>query len=137
MNKFSFFRDFGKWFTTNVHKYGIKLNQLYNFADEPVFLDQLESCSKSENGTKSLELMYKRICREYPSVAFVLHILPHKNSIEFEKMKQLTCLYQLIGQGILVENARSKFAGADELAVFNNVNQYIARRFAQIVDLKQ
>jgi hypothetical protein len=131
------FREFGKWFTTNVRKYGIQINQLYNFTQEPFYVNRLEPCQKGSNETSSMDTMYENISKKYPNVSFVIHILPHKNSVEFEKMKQLTCRFSLIGQGILLENALSRFSGAEEASVFNNVNQYIARRFAQIVDFKQ
>lgn len=84
-----------------------------------------------------MDTLYEGLCQEYPSVSFVLHILPRKGSPEFDKMKALTCRLSLIGQGVLLENALSKFSGTDEAAVFHNVNQYIARRFSQIVDFKQ
>jgi hypothetical protein len=84
-----------------------------------------------------MDTVYEELCHSYPSVSFILHILPRKGSPEFEKMKTLTCRLAIIGQGVLLENALSKFAGADEAAVFQNVNQYIARRFSQIVDYKQ
>jgi hypothetical protein len=65
-----------------------------------------------------MENAYEELVRECPGVSFVLHILPRKGSPEFDKMKALTCRLSLIGQGILLENALSKFAGAEESAVF-------------------
>jgi len=127
---------FGKWFTSNVVKYGIQINQLYNFTEEPAFITRLERCSKTGEGSKFMDKVYEGLCRDHPSVSFVLHILPRKNSPEFEKMKQLTCRLSFICQGVLLENELSKFGGADEASIFQNVNQYIARRFSQIVDFK-
>ncbi|KAI6178384.1 hypothetical protein M3Y98_00494800 [Aphelenchoides besseyi] len=127
-------RDFGKWFTQKVHDYGIKHNQLYNFFDEPVCMIQLKGTE--EEAAESLDETYESLSKEHPNISFVLHILPHKHSREFDKLKEITNRLALIGQGVLLDNALSKFGGADESAVFHNINQYIARRFAQIVDIK-
>jgi len=130
-------KEFGKWFTTNVHKYGIQINQIYNFSEEPTCVTRLESGPEGAgDGVASMDVAYENLVKAHPSVSFVIHILPHKNSPEFEKMKHLTCKLSLIGQGVLLDNALNKFSGADEASVFKNVNQYIARRFAQIVDFK-
>ncbi|KAI6241202.1 hypothetical protein M3Y99_00343800 [Aphelenchoides fujianensis] len=127
-------REFGQWFTTKVHEYGLKQNQLYNFAEEPVFVAHLKGVE--EEAADGLPGVYEELSAKNPHVSFVLHILPHKHSREFDKLKEVTSRLSLIGQGVLLENALAKFAAADEAAVFRNINQYIARRFAQIVDMR-
>lgn len=85
-----------------------------------------------------METVYEELARTYPGVSFIIHILPcklsnclvdclndaflDKGSPEFDKMKALTCRLAIVGQGILLENALSKFAGADEAAVFQVYN---------------
>jgi hypothetical protein len=131
------FREFGQWFTANVHKYGLQNNQLYSFSVRPAYVERLVGCSDASDGSTQMDSVYGDLCKDHPGVSFVIHILPRKNSPEFEKLKQLTCRLSLIGQAILLDNALSKFGGADEAAVFNNINQYIARRFAQLVNFKK
>lgn len=145
------FSEFGQWFTTKVHDYGLKHNQLYNFAPEPVYVAHLngveEAAAEGLSGVYEVSAGIRRarppsacflqeLSAKNPHVTFVLHILPHKHSREFEKLKEVTSRLSLIGQGVLLENALNKFSAMDEAAVFHNINQYIARRFAQIVDMR-
>lgn len=79
---------------------------------------------------------YERISRKYADVIYVIHILPVKNSLEFKMLKELTINYALVGQGVLLEKALTKFDEADDLllrAIFNNMNQYLSRRLSQII----
>lgn len=86
---------------------------------------------------ESIYATYERVYREYSDVFYVLHILPKKDSLEFKLFKDITINYAIIGQGVLIDRALTKFADLDLDDICKNMNQYISRRLSQTVCYKR
>ncbi|KAI1730819.1 hypothetical protein Ddc_03536 [Ditylenchus destructor] len=128
---FSDLEEFGEWMVKELQSHGETLYISHRFARSARFVLH---CKPGDR--QAIMDTYERISREYADVIYVIHILPVKNSLEFKMLKELTINYALVGQGVLLEKALTKFDEADDLllsAIFNNMNQYISRRLSQII----
>jgi len=122
-------RKFGLWLVEKLTVYGSRLSLCRKFDSEPEFLFYSEPGDIS-----SVTGAYLNINEQFPAVIFVLHILPARDSKEYQLMKDLTLNYALIGQGVLLENAKERFADSGPLeGVMDQMNQWISRRMAQII----
>uniref|UniRef100_A0A915DEQ8 RRM domain-containing protein n=1 Tax=Ditylenchus dipsaci TaxID=166011 RepID=A0A915DEQ8_9BILA len=121
--------DFGHWLVDGLELEAQQNRLAHQFESNASFVWH---CSPGDR--QKVVSVYEKVCREHPGVFYVIHILPKKNSIEFVLLKELTVNYAIIGQGVLVETALSKFGdcAANLSDVFQNMNQYIARRLSQI-----
>ncbi|VDN36693.1 unnamed protein product [Cylicostephanus goldi] len=109
---------FSSWFLAEVTKVAAKLNIYARFEERPkvamhVPVGDFDACAAA----------YEKIRLNWPSVMFVLHILPEKNSPEYEWMRSLSTAHGFVRQGVLLENAMDKFAsvaqkGDDLFVVF-------------------
>lgn len=63
----------------------------------------------------------------------IFQILPSQNSVVYEWMKQLSGHIGKIRQGIVLENALSKFANHDLHEVLTNILHWISRSIASII----
>uniref|UniRef100_A0A915N1Q6 RRM domain-containing protein n=1 Tax=Meloidogyne javanica TaxID=6303 RepID=A0A915N1Q6_MELJA len=75
---------------------------------------------------------YETIAKQHPQVIYVIHILPSKDSLEYQVLKEHTLAGALVGQGVLAENALAYFKCYELDEVMANMNQWIGRRLAQI-----
>lgn len=75
---------------------------------------------------------YETIAKQHPQVIYVIHILPSKDSLEYQILKEHTLAGALVGQGVLAENALAYFKCYELDEVMANMNQWIGRRLAQI-----
>uniref|UniRef100_A0A915NQR3 Uncharacterized protein n=1 Tax=Meloidogyne floridensis TaxID=298350 RepID=A0A915NQR3_9BILA len=75
---------------------------------------------------------YETISKQHPQVIYVIHILPSKDSLEYQVLKEHTLAGALVGQGVLAENALAYFKCYELDEVMANMNQWIGRRLAQI-----
>lgn len=80
---------------------------------------------------------YEKTRNNWPSVMFILHILPTKNAPEYEWMRTFSSIHGLIRQGVLLENALDRFSsifgeGGSPREVFVNVAQWIARASSKL-----
>ncbi|VDK31332.1 unnamed protein product [Anisakis simplex] len=66
-----------------------------------------------------------------------MQILPEKDSKEYQWMRSVTERYGLIRQGIILENALTKFEHSDLSTVIENVLKWISRRLHEIVEAIQ
>uniref|UniRef100_A0A9J2Q1X8 RRM domain-containing protein n=1 Tax=Ascaris lumbricoides TaxID=6252 RepID=A0A9J2Q1X8_ASCLU len=120
--------EFGKWLVNILETEGAKKGAHYTFDREPqVVLHVKPGCHDD------VDQAYKSILYEYARVLLVIHILPGRNSPEYEWMKTLADRYGLIRQGVLVENAVSHFANLDRNMIVENILKWISRRLHEIV----
>ncbi|VDM37245.1 unnamed protein product [Toxocara canis] len=74
-----------------------------------------------------------QLIQYHAKVLLVVHILPERDANEYQWMKSFCERYGLIRQGILLQNALSRFAGADWEVIVENVLRWIMRRLHEIV----
>lgn len=74
---------------------------------------------------------------DHPEVIVVFHILPAPNSIEHKIMKELADEYDLIRQGVLLENATTYFEECNVKEVLGNMLQWFNRRMSRLVALEK
>lgn len=110
------------------------------FLDSSIWANNLSNLCRLNVVTNNMRLTNLEIVSmkcgnvsEYARVLLVIHILPERNSPEYEWMKTLADRYGLIRQGVLVENAVSHFANLDRNMIVENILKWISRRLHEIV----
>lgn len=124
--------DFFKWLLPELTKSAEDLLLIRNFANKPSFLYRCEPEKREE-----VEGAYDQAEKEHPNVIFVFHILPYRNSKEFNWLKEFSKKHWQIGQGILFDNVEKRFDGSLLTDVCANMNQYMSRRMAEILNRKR
>ncbi|WKX88086.1 hypothetical protein Q1695_008031 [Nippostrongylus brasiliensis] len=124
--------EFSSWFLGEVTRVAAKVNIYTTFEERPkaalrVPVGDYDACVEA----------YETIRRNWPSVTVVIHILPAKNSSEYEWMRALSSVHGFVRQGVLLENALDRFAsvskpGGDPTQVFLNVAQWMARASSKL-----
>jgi len=121
--------DFGQWMVSMLSSYGAKIHLIHGFKQKASF-----NFHCTPGATEEVTQCYSKINHDFPEVLYLIHILPEPNSAEFYLMKTLSTKYALIGQGVQLASALSKFSHCNgELEVMNNMNQWILRRLAELV----
>ncbi|KAJ1361454.1 hypothetical protein KIN20_020707 [Parelaphostrongylus tenuis] len=97
--------DFASWFLSEVSKVAMKMSIYQRFETRAqavlhVPVGDFDACAKA----------YENIRKNWPAVMLALHILPTKNSAEYDWMRILCEVHGFIRQGVLLENALDRFA---------------------------
>uniref|UniRef100_A0A914XR20 Uncharacterized protein n=1 Tax=Plectus sambesii TaxID=2011161 RepID=A0A914XR20_9BILA len=99
-NRLERLRTFGCWLTKQMTAQAEAMGLMHVFKAEPSVVLPVVPGSLQGN-----EVAYSNLQLQHPDVIFVLHILPSKNSSEYNWMKSLSQRYGLVRQGVLLENA--------------------------------
>uniref|UniRef100_A0A914KG48 RRM domain-containing protein n=2 Tax=Meloidogyne incognita TaxID=6306 RepID=A0A914KG48_MELIC len=119
--------DFSIWMVNQLEISASKLQLGHRFDETPTFV--LHAIPGSIDQSREC---YETIAKQHPQVIYVIHILPSKDSLEYQILKEHTLAGALVGQGVLAENALAYFKCYELDEVMANMNQWIGRRLAQI-----
>ncbi|CAK5090676.1 unnamed protein product [Meloidogyne enterolobii] len=119
--------DFSIWMVNQLEISASKLQLGHRFDETPTFV--LHAIPGSIDQSREC---YETIAKQHPQVIYVIHILPSKDSLEYQVLKEHTLAGALVGQGVLAENALAYFKCYELVEVMANMNQWIGRRLAQI-----
>ncbi|KAL3125908.1 hypothetical protein niasHT_009437 [Heterodera trifolii] len=122
------FEKFGQWMVAELQKAAIERRFWHYFMPSPNFL-----LYASPGSVEEVTKCYEMINLSFPDVSYVIHVLPSKDSVEHQLLKELTHNGALIGQGVLAYNALNHFDCYDLDEVMFRMNQWIARRLTQIM----
>uniref|UniRef100_A0A914XYG2 RRM domain-containing protein n=1 Tax=Panagrolaimus superbus TaxID=310955 RepID=A0A914XYG2_9BILA len=124
--------DFFEWMLPCLTENAEKLMLIREFEDKPSFVFRCDPEHREQ-----VEEAYARAELKHPQVIFVFHILPYRNSKEFNWLKEFSKKHWQVGQGILVDNVFTKFDGSPLHNVFANMNQYMSRRLHEVMSRKR
>uniref|UniRef100_A0A7E4VBH4 RRM domain-containing protein n=1 Tax=Panagrellus redivivus TaxID=6233 RepID=A0A7E4VBH4_PANRE len=131
-NLFADVRGFFDWLLPELTRSAEDLQLIRQFAAKPSFMYRCEPEEREE-----VERAYEQAEKEHPDVIFVFHLLPYRNSKEFNWLKEFSKKHWQIGQGILFDNVVKHFDGSPLADVFANMNQYMSRRMAEVSNSKR
>uniref|UniRef100_A0A914XA87 Uncharacterized protein n=1 Tax=Plectus sambesii TaxID=2011161 RepID=A0A914XA87_9BILA len=128
-NRLERLRTFGCWLTKQMTAQAEAMGLMHVFKAEPSVVLPVVPGSLQGN-----EVAYSNLQLQHPDVIFVLHILPSKNSSEYNWMKSLSQRYGFVRQGVLLENADNYFSEVetDLTSVLANIAQWVERRLAEL-----
>ncbi|KAK6101126.1 hypothetical protein QQG55_3395 [Brugia pahangi] len=125
-------REFTLWLTRILQEKAVQYGCSHRFDKEPKAVYYT-----TPGNEKEVRTTYSIVHSDHPEVIVVFHILPAPNSNEYKLMKELADEYDLIRQGILLENAMTYFEECDIKEVLGNMLQWFNRRISQLVALEK
>uniref|UniRef100_A0A1I8EAB7 RRM domain-containing protein n=1 Tax=Wuchereria bancrofti TaxID=6293 RepID=A0A1I8EAB7_WUCBA len=125
-------REFTLWLTKTLQEKAVQYGCSHRFDKEPKAVYYTTPGNEEEVRTT-----YSIVHSDHPEVIVVFHILPAPNSNEYKLMKELADEYDLIRQGILLENAMTYFEECNIKEVLGNMLQWFNRRISQLVALEK
>ena len=120
--------EFGIWLCESLAKEASELGLTHQFDPRPEIV--LHSNPLDHN---DFIAAYEKISNNYPGVMVIFQILPSQKSCVYTWMKELTDKTGKIRQGIVLENALSKFGDHDLNEVLVKVLHWISRCLSQII----
>uniref|UniRef100_A0A914L5G2 Uncharacterized protein n=1 Tax=Meloidogyne incognita TaxID=6306 RepID=A0A914L5G2_MELIC len=86
--------DFSIWMVNQLEISASKLQLGHRFDETPTFV--LHAIPGSIDQSREC---YETIAKQHPQVIYVIHILPSKDSLEYQVLKEHTLAGALVGQG--------------------------------------
>ncbi|VDN06734.1 unnamed protein product [Thelazia callipaeda] len=125
-------RSFAIWLTKLLQQKAVEYGCTHRFDKQPKAIFYTTPGNEVE-----VRKTYSAIHQDYPEVMVVIHILPVPNSLEYRLMKELADKYDLIRQGILLENAINQFEEGNMENVIGNILQWFNRCMSRFVALEE